>query len=92
MSETCRVSFQNKIEKLVHLVDFVIRTFHDDRSHEPKKHRHVSKCLQSSTRLQSQATFLFYDSISCLEDFSCMKEETAAFVYMLTLVGLDTLL
>ena len=37
MSETCRVSFQNKIEKLVHLVDFVIRTFHDDRSHEPKK-------------------------------------------------------
>jgi len=25
LSETCRVLFQNKIEKLVHLVDFIIR-------------------------------------------------------------------
>jgi hypothetical protein len=27
LSETCRVSFQNKFEKLVHLVGFVIRMF-----------------------------------------------------------------
>jgi hypothetical protein len=27
LSETCRVSFQNKIEKLVHLVGFIIRNF-----------------------------------------------------------------
>jgi hypothetical protein len=27
LSETCRVSFQNKFEKLVHLVDFIIRKF-----------------------------------------------------------------
>jgi len=26
LSETCRVSFQNKFEKLVHVVGFVIRT------------------------------------------------------------------
>jgi len=36
MSETCRVSFQNKFEKLVHLVGFIIRICHDARSHEPK--------------------------------------------------------
>ena len=76
----------------MHLVDFVIRIFHDAQSHERKKQRQVSKCLQSSKRLQSQATFLFDDSFSCFEDLPCMKEETAAFVYMLTLVGLDTLL
>jgi hypothetical protein len=27
MSETCRVSFQNKFEKLVHLVGFIIKKF-----------------------------------------------------------------
>ena len=76
----------------MHIVGFVIRIFHDARSHERKEQRYVSKCLQSSTRLQSQVTFLYEDSISCLEDLTCMKEETPAFVYMLTLVGLDTLL
>jgi len=35
--ETCRVSFQNKFEKLLHLVGFTIRIFHDARSHEHKK-------------------------------------------------------
>jgi hypothetical protein len=37
LSETCRVSFQNKFEKLVHLVGFIIRIRHDVRSHERKK-------------------------------------------------------
>ena len=32
MSETCRVSFQNKFEKLVHLGGFIIRICHDARS------------------------------------------------------------
>jgi len=36
-SETCRVSFQNKFEKLVYLVGFIIRIYHDTRSHERKK-------------------------------------------------------
>jgi hypothetical protein len=36
MSETYRVSFKNKFEKLVHLVGFVIKICHDARSHERK--------------------------------------------------------
>jgi hypothetical protein len=34
--ETGGVSFQNKFEKLVHLVDFILRICHDARSHECK--------------------------------------------------------
>jgi hypothetical protein len=34
LSEICRVSFQNKFEKSVHLVGFSIRICHDARSHE----------------------------------------------------------
>ena len=37
LSETCRVSPQNKFEKLVYLVGFIIRICHDARSHERKK-------------------------------------------------------
>ena len=38
LSETCRVSCQNKFVKLVHLVGFIIkRICHDARSHECKK-------------------------------------------------------
>jgi hypothetical protein len=36
MSETYRISFQNKFEKWVDLVRFIIRIFHDVRSHERK--------------------------------------------------------
>jgi hypothetical protein len=43
MSETCRVSFQNKFQKLVHLVGFIIRIFHDARSHVTM-HGHMSRC------------------------------------------------
>ena len=32
--ETCRVLFQNKFEKLVHLVGFIIRFYYDARSTE----------------------------------------------------------
>ena len=37
LSEICRVLFQNKFEKLVHLVDFIIRICHDARSPERQK-------------------------------------------------------
>jgi hypothetical protein len=37
LSETCRVSFQNKFENLVHLFGFIIRICHDARSREFKK-------------------------------------------------------
>jgi hypothetical protein len=34
LSETCRVIYQNKFQKLVHLVGFIIRIYHDARSSE----------------------------------------------------------
>ena len=34
LSETCRVLYQDKVEKLLHLVGFVIRICHDARSSE----------------------------------------------------------
>jgi hypothetical protein len=41
LSETCRVSCQNKLVKLVHLVGFIIKKFvNDARSHERKKFTH----------------------------------------------------
>ena len=45
LSETCRVSFQNKFEKLVHLVGFMKRIFRDARSYEPKI-RMISYCIR----------------------------------------------
>ena len=36
LSETCRLSLQNKFEKLVLLIHFVIRICHDVQSHERK--------------------------------------------------------
>ena len=36
LSETCRLYFKNKFEKLVHLVGFIIRIYHDARS--PERH------------------------------------------------------
>jgi hypothetical protein len=42
LSETCRVSFQNKFEKLMHLVGFIIRICHDVWSHERKKCKNSS--------------------------------------------------
>jgi len=44
LSETCRVWFQNKFEKLVHLVGFIIRIRHDARSPE-RKNRCCNRCL-----------------------------------------------
>ena len=37
LSKTCTVSFQNRFEKLVHLVGFIMRICHDAWSHERKK-------------------------------------------------------
>ena len=40
LSETCRVLFQNKFEKLVHLVGLLWEICHDARSHK----RQIKKC------------------------------------------------
>jgi hypothetical protein len=42
LSETCRVSFQNKFEKLVRLVGYYKEICHDARSHERKIWRTLS--------------------------------------------------
>ena len=42
LSEICRVLFKNKFEKLVHLVGFIVRIYHETRSRErKKKKRHI---------------------------------------------------
>jgi hypothetical protein len=48
LSETCRVSFQNKFEKLVHLVGFIIRNGHNARLHELKIHGICQTSYQTS--------------------------------------------
>jgi len=48
LSETCRVTFQNKFEKLVHLVGFIIRICHDVRSHERKIRATVDLCAHGA--------------------------------------------
>jgi hypothetical protein len=56
MSETCRVSFQNTLEKLVHLVGFIIRKFVTMHGHmNVKKMDHKFDVLRfSESRLQDQ--------------------------------------
>jgi len=44
LSGTCRVLFQNKFEKLVHLVGFIIQIYHDARSPECQRY---TICLRS---------------------------------------------
>ena len=34
LSETCRVLFKNTFDKLVNLVGFIVRIYHDERSPE----------------------------------------------------------
>ena len=51
LSETCKVSLQNKFEKLVHQVAFIIRICHDARSHESKIMRDVSPAGDLQTYL-----------------------------------------
>jgi len=41
LSETCRVLFQNKFEKLVTLVSFIIRIYHDAQSSERRNKKYI---------------------------------------------------
>ena len=60
LSETCRVSFQNKSEKLVHLIGFIIRIYHDARSHKHQIAYNVS-CYSNS--------FFHSDFVEWMNDF-----------------------
>ena len=62
LSETCKVLFQNKFGTLVHLVGFIIRTYHDARSperHYITMHGHlnitISRCTVTWTSLYHDA-------------------------------------
>jgi len=60
LSETCRVSFQNKFEKLMHLVGFIIRICHDARSPERKIYLGTYSLLNSLfTVVSKQITVLY---------------------------------
>ena len=50
LSETCRVSFQNKFEKLLHLVGFIIRNLPHLRSHGRRGHLQNLLFWHSATR------------------------------------------
>ena len=50
LSETCRISFQNKIEKLVHLVGFIIRN--NLKISLINLHNHNARCLSSRTEMR----------------------------------------
>jgi len=45
LSETCRVSWQNKIVKLVHLIDFITKKFVTMHGHVNAKKTHVCVCV-----------------------------------------------
>jgi hypothetical protein len=51
LSETCRVSFQNKFEKLVHLVGFIISEFMHSF--------HFAKCVSKRLIRKKKETFFF---------------------------------
>jgi hypothetical protein len=63
LSLTCRVSFHNKFEKLVHLVGFIIKICHDARSHERKIYIswiwHFQKKKWNFVQLESRLCWLY---------------------------------
>ena len=72
LSETCRVLFQNKFEKLVYLVGFIIRTYHDARSPERQfitMHGHMNVNL---SRCTVTWTSIYHDAPSPERQFITM--------------------
>ena len=74
LSETCRFYSKNKFEKLVHLVGFIIRIFHNARSPESQIHFAVlyrKSCLYDDTHARTHTqTFLSFSSVllACLTE------------------------
>ena len=73
LSETCRVSFQNKFEKLVHLVGFIIGIYHDAQSPERQIQTH-EKWYKNLLLMNSNKIFLlvFTGMMSAFLDGSCL--------------------
>ena len=53
LSQTCRVLNKNKFEKIVRLVDFIIRLYHDARSSERQIRLNMQSFAASVTVLQA---------------------------------------
>jgi len=66
LSETCRFSFQNKFEKLLHLDGFIIRICHDARSRERKGQTVINK----STNQQTERETLLKKAVTVNSDLS----------------------
>ena len=58
LSETCRILFQNKFEKLEHLVGLIIRIYHDARS--PERQNICSKGHKICTSCKIYGCILFF--------------------------------
>ena len=72
LSETCRVLFQNKFEKLVHLFGFIIRIYHDAWSPELQNKKCILNCILLSIPCVT-LLFLIFTPIrrnSCLKFFT----------------------
>ena len=91
MSETCRVSFRNKFEKLVNLVGFIVRICHDAWSHEHKKKvQYVYRAHVSSVGIFPVCILLHYTfsvmPTLCLSAWETGKKKLITqFVHFLTL-------
>ena len=62
---------ENKFEKLVHLVDFIIRIYHDARSHERQNNGHIDP----TRRLTLVSAAGTGRSLRCLQHTSVISTE-----------------
>jgi len=74
LSETCRVSFQNKFRKLVHLVGFIVRIFHD-AAQSPE--RQISFPLQQLMHNFAPLLRHMYSYLHCLYFVQRQKQNIA---------------
>jgi len=55
---------KNRFEKLVHLVGFIIRIYHDARSHERQSSWQEQKTLQTVRQLKTDWSWCTYNSVA----------------------------
>jgi len=56
LSETCKVLFQKKFDKLVHLVGFNIRIYHDARSPERQTNNVFASAYSETIAVESSCS------------------------------------
>jgi hypothetical protein len=87
LSETCRILFQNKFEKLVHLVGFIIRICHDARSRDCNKIITRTNFIKSALVLNFCIFNGFWMLFVCIvvtdEDLSLTQNEICSSIFCL---------